>query len=242
MRKTKHTMITVGAWLAALSAAMACGPAFAATVYTYAGTNYTTFYDNCTPPGDSTAGPCVAYTGTMHASGSFTLDIPLPANFGPADISARSDLRWSFFDGVNTYSSADTAHALAEPGGFVVQTDASGVPVYSGTVIGLDLWQTVPGANNYIDFLNIGYRPYSPPVGDYANTGWKCFAVTGNLCTTDNYGANIANAASSAAGLWSVTAVASPSTATAPSLGRLAVAMLLAALATAGCQTLRRMR
>lgn len=228
-------MTTFAGWLAAFSTATAS--AAAATTYNYVGTKYSVFYDNCTPPGNPTAGPCVAYTSAMYARGSFTLDTPLPANFGPADISKRSDLSWSFFDGVNTYSSTDTAHALVEPGSFVVQTDASGVPVYSGTVIALDLWQTTPGVNNYVNFLDIGYRPYSPPAGDYANTGWKCFAVTGNVCTTDNYGPNIANAASSAAGSWSA---ATP--VTAPSLGGWAAAMLLGVLALAGVGALRRTR
>ncbi len=236
MRKTKPTTAALAGWIVALSAAVTATPALAAATYQYVGTPYTTFYDNCTPPGDSTAGPCVTYTAAMYARGIFTLDTPLPPNFGPADISARSDLRWSFFDGINTYSSADTAHALVESGGFVVRTDASGVPIYSGTVIDLELWQTVPGVNNYINFLNVGYRPYSPPVGDYANTGWKCFAVSGNACTADNYGPNIANAVSSAAGAWSMSLSAVP----APWLGPWATAMLLGLLTVAGSAMLRR--
>lgn len=235
MRKKKSTLIGAVGGIAMLSAAMASPSAAAAAVYTYVGTNYTVFYDNCTPPGNPAAGPCVTYTAAMHASGSFTLDAPLPPNFGPADISMRSDLKWSFSDGVNTYSSSDTAHALVPSGQFVVQTDAAGVPVYSGTVIGLDLWQTTPGVNNFINFLNIGYRPYSPPPGDYANTGWQCFKVNGNDCTTDNYGPNIANAASSAAGTWSVAASVA-----APSLGPWALALLLGVMALFGGQAVRR--
>jgi hypothetical protein len=238
MRKTKWSLQGIAAWVVVFSAATASASAFATTVYHYVGTNYTVFYDGCTPPGDPTAGPCVAYTAVMYARGSLSLGTPLPPNFGPADISTRGDLQWSFSDGINIYSSADPGHALVEPGYFIVQTDASGIPVYAGTVIDLDLWQTTPGANNYVDFLNIGYRPYSPPVGDYANTGWKCFAVTGNLCTTDNYGPNIANAASSAAGSWSVVAAS----VTAPMLGSWAAAILLGAMALAGSRVLRPVR
>ena len=229
MQKKKGLPIGIVGWLALLLATTAPGSALASAVYTYVGANYSDFFDNCTPPGDPTAGPCVTYTSSMHASGSFTLDTPLPPNFGPADISGRSDLKWSFSDGIHTYSSADTAHALVEPGLFKVQTDAAGVPVYTGTSIALSLWQTTPGVDNYINFLDIGYRPYSPPVGDYANTGWKCFAVTGNLCTSDNYGPNISNVASAAAGTWSVAVSVS-----APSLGSWAMAILLGALALMG--------
>lgn len=220
-------------------AATAAAPAFATTAYNYVGTNYSVFYDNCTPPGNPSAGPCVTYTSAMHAQGWFSLDTPLPANFGPTDISARSDLQWSFTDGVNAYASADTAHAHVSPGNFKVQTDAMGNIVYSGTVLGLELRQTTLAVNNYFDFLNIGYRPYSPPVGDYANTGWICLGVTGNECMESSYGANIANAASSAAGIWTSSSSAS-TTATAPTLGSWAILGLLTALLGFGARILRR--
>ena len=220
-------------------AAIASAPAFATTTYNYVGANYSVFYDNCTPPGNPAAGPCAAYTSVMHAQGWFSLDTPLPANFGPADISTRSDLQWSFTDGVNTYASADTAHAHVSPGNFKVQTDAAGNIVYSGTVLGLELRQTTLAVNNYLDFLDIGYRPYSPPAGDYANTGWICLAVTGNECTTTNYGANIANAASSAAGTWTSSG-STPTAAAAPTLGSWAMLGLLATLLGFGARILRR--
>ena len=235
MRKEKGLRVGIAGWLAVFSAAMASGPAFASAVYSYVGSNYAVFYDNCTPPGNSTAGPCVTYTSSMHASGSFTLDTPLPPNFGPADISGRSDLRWSFSDGINTYSSTDTAHIWLTPGYFIVKTDAAGVPIFSGTSLAINLWQTTPGVNNFYDALDIGYRPYSPPPGDYANTGWQCYELQGNICTTDSYGPNISNVASAAEGTWSVSVSVS-----APSLGPWALVTLLGALALIGSVAVRR--
>lgn len=234
MRKKKGLLIGIVGWLALLPA-MAPGSAFASAVYSYVGANYSHVFDNCTPPGDSTAGPCVTYTSSMHASGSFTLDTPLPPNFGPADISGRSDLKWSFSDGINTYSSTDTAHVWLTPGYFIVKTDAAGVPIFSGTSIAMNLWQTTPGVNNFYDALDIGYRPYSPPPGDYANTGWICFQVDGNVCVEDSYGPNIANVASAAEGTWSVAVSVS-----APLLGPWALVLLLGALGLIGGVAVRR--
>jgi len=232
-----------GGWFGLLSLALlatAAVPASATTTYVYAGSPYAVFYDNCAPPGDPTAGPCVTYTAAMSAHGSFTLNTPLPPNFGPADISTRSDLVWSFSDGVNTYTGTDP-QALIEPGGFKVQTDATGVPIYSGTVIAVDRWQTTAAANNYFDILDIGYRPYSPPVGDYGNTGWKCFVVVGNNCNSSNYGPNIANAASAAAGTWTVIASAAPvAPVAAPSLARSTLVSLIGALLATGALLFRR--
>ena len=214
-------------------------PAFATTTYTYVGTNYSTFYHNCTPPGDPSAGPCIAYTASMHVQGWFSLDTALPANFGPADISTRSDLKWSFNDGVNTYASADTAHALIEPGLFIVQTDATGKPVFPGTSIALDLWETTPGVNNYFDYINIGYQPVAPHAGDYVGTGMKCFAVTGNVCTDYNVGPNDSYAASVTSGAWTVSTSATAPV-SAPSLGTWATASLLLMLFGLGARSLRR--
>jgi hypothetical protein len=225
-----RTTSSLFGWAALAALATSATPAFATTTYVYVGAPYAVFYTSCTPPGDPTAGPCVAYTAAMNAHGSFTLDTPLPPNFGPADISTRSDLVWSFSDGVNTYTGTDP-QSLIEPAGFKVQTDAAGVPVFSGTVIAVDRWQTTAAPNNYFDILNIGYRPYSPPVGDYGNTGWKCFVVVGNNCNSSNYGPNIANAASAAAGTWSVIASAAPVTpVAAPSLTRSMMLLLIGAL------------
>lgn len=235
MQKKNGLRIGIVGWFTVLAATMASGSAFASAVYSYVGANYSYVFDNCAPPGNPTAGPCVIYTPSMHASGSFTLDTPLPPNFGPADISGRSDLEWSFSDSINTYSSTDTAHVWLEPGYFIVKTDAAGIPVFSGTSLAMNLWQTTPGVNNFFDTLDIGYRPYSPPPGDYANTGWQCFQLQGNVCTDDSYGPNISNVASAAEGTWAVSVSVA-----APTLGPWAFGSLLGALALIGGVAVRR--
>ena len=215
--------------------------AFATTTYTYTGTNYSSsgYGYNCTPPGDPTAGPCIAYSTAMHVQGWFSLDAPLPANFGPADISTRSDLKWSFSDGVNTYASADTTHALIQPTWFRVRTDATGKPVFPGTNIDVYLWQTAPAVNNYYDYINIGYQPNPPNTGDYVGTGEKCFALTGNACMTDNTGPNASLATSVTSGTW-ISDNPIIVIATAPAIGGWAGLGLLAAMLGFGFRILRR--
>lgn len=206
--------------------------AFATTTYSYVGKDYSTIYHNCTPPGDPNSGPCVTYTTSMHVQGSFSLDTPLPPNFGPADISMRSDLKWSFSDGINTYSSTDSAHALVETGSFVIQTDATGIPVFPGTSIDLDLWQTTPAANHFYDFINIGYQPVAPHLGDYAGTGEICFTVAGNQCMSDNVGTNVSYVASVTSGTWAILNLALP----APMMGFWTTLALLAVLIVIGAR------
>lgn len=210
--------------------------AFATTTYGYVGKDYSTIYHNCTPPGDPSSGPCVTYATSMHVQGWFSLDTPLPANFGPTDISARTDLKWSFSDGINIYASTDGAHALIESGSFVIQTDATGTPVFPGTSVDLDLWQTTPAANHFYDFINIGYQPVAPHLGDYVGTGEICFTVVGNQCMSDNVGANVSYVASVTSGTW---AILNPTSA-APMMGFWATLALLAVLVVAGARGARR--
>ncbi len=230
----------LGAALAVLASVAAAPAAWAVATYSFTGGTYTN-QDNCTAPGTTGAGPCVQYTSAMRVTGWFSLFTPLPANFGPADISTRPDLAFSFSDGINTYNSTDTTHVYVEPGWFKVKTDAAGVPVYVGTQIALNQWQTTPAVNNYLNALDTNYTPFStPPLGEYATTGWQCFQVDVNgRCTTDNYGANIARAWGSATeGVWTVSVTENP--AAVPALGRGPLLVLAGLLALAGAAILFR--
>jgi hypothetical protein len=213
--------------LGALACVLACAsPVQAQTTYTYTGATFGSI-NNCTLPGTPGAGPCVTYTSAMRVQGSFTLATPLPPNFGPADISTRPDLQWSFSDGVNTISSADTAHTYTDF--FMAQTDALGNPVYAGTSIVVNQWQTTPGVNHFFNWINVAWHPTQ----DQVNTSYECFVVTGNACTNDINGPNDSGAFSPGPGTWAtvtVTAAATAAPVATPTLNPWMLAVLMCSL------------
>ncbi len=95
--------------------------AWAATTYTYTGSNYEAVaIHNFTPP--CSAGSCGAFTTAMSQSGSFTTAAPLPANAVNLDVSGLMTA-FSFSDGLTTYAMGDPNLFLNSAN---VSTDASG--------------------------------------------------------------------------------------------------------------------
>ena len=117
-RRAQHLGMTAALALLALPAT----PALAET-YHFTSPNFTSAYIGA-------PGPTGAYTSSMRVTGSFTTAAPLPANMpltpiGPGASPVRVT-SWSFFDGVRTYTSADSALLYGLPAQFAVATDATG--------------------------------------------------------------------------------------------------------------------
>ncbi len=86
-----------------------------ATTYTYTGERYATVSG--------------VYTTSMAITGSFTTSSPLPANMpitaiGPGGLNLVTS--WSFFDGVSTFTNANSVVVANNPALFRVATDATG--------------------------------------------------------------------------------------------------------------------
>ena len=103
-------------------AALLALPALADT-YTFTGTNYTSAYL-------SAPGPTGGFTAAMRPTGSFTTSAPLPPNMpltaiGPG-ASPELVTAWSFSDGMNTFTNANSGLIYGLPQQFAVATDAAG--------------------------------------------------------------------------------------------------------------------
>lgn len=123
------------------------------------------------------AGPCAAYPAPAALSGWIGINGPLPASATLPDISSYVT-GYAFFDGVNTFSSTDSAVRL---GGFGGSTDASGN--LTSVAVALEKWQTgtAPHQNgDYVAQLII----MAPAPG-----GSQPSAAVGNAYPCNNVGA-----------------------------------------------------
>ncbi len=85
------------------------------TTYVYTGTNY--------------VAPTGTFTTAMRITGSFTTANPLPKNMAPAAIGPAGDGRaiaWSFFNGISTFTQANSSELYGNSTYFVVGTDSLG--------------------------------------------------------------------------------------------------------------------
>lgn len=109
-----------------------------AVTWSYTGANYlaqniTNFTNN-----PCSAGVCASFTPAMKISGSFTVSgSSLPANLTLSEI-GPTVTAYSFSDGVNTYSSTDTASSRMDR--FMVTTDNNGA--LTAVLIQLQVWKT----------------------------------------------------------------------------------------------------
>jgi len=140
-------------------------PAYSAT-YVYTGLNYTNFINHTT----CTAGTCADYTTSMSATGSFTTAIPLAPNLSAVEI-APLVTSYSFFDGLNTYTSGDPNGRIYQ---FQVSTDASGAIVAAGTTVTLHTWTTGSSPHAAGDRFNEVFLQSS---GDAASNNMTCAGV-----------------------------------------------------------------
>ncbi len=145
--------------------------AWAATTYTYTGSNYAAAaIHNFMPP--CGAGNCGAFTTAMSQNGSFTTAAPLPANAVNLDVSGLMTA-FSFSDGLTTYAMGDPNLLLYSAN---VYTDASGA-ILNGYII-FFRWYT-PGTHalgDRLDMMQTGYitgkngKCNQTPVGSFCGT------------------------------------------------------------------------
>lgn len=222
-RRAQHLGMTAALALLALPAA----PALAET-YHFTSPNFTSAYIGA-------AGPTGAYTSSMRVTGSFTTAAPLPANMpltpiGPGASPVRVT-SWSFFDGVRTYTSADSALLYGLPAQFAVATDAA------GQIIGheIDLIQPPPphALNQVVASLALN-STRTLVVGDSV-----CQAVSATppvICTSVRQAGALESAQGAGGGTWTVTA----DPASVPTLSLAGLAALGAALAGVAVASRRR--
>ncbi len=154
----KAAIAILGLWLS--------GTAFA-TTYTVVGSTYTTVFS--------------PYTTAMSVTGTFDTANPLPANMTNLDIGPNGSglvTAWSFFDGVNTFTQANSA---PEPGvgSFSVGTDAKG----NITSFGIDLESPRP-PNAINDVMNTLDINSSGPGFEAVFDATTCAALVGNQCNS----------------------------------------------------------
>jgi hypothetical protein len=175
------------------------------------------------------------YTTSMRITGSFTTAAALPSNMPLTNIGPNggSDLvlSWSFFDGVNTYSNANSVLIYEQPGFFAVSTDASG-GILSFSI---GLMFPVPP--------NTAGQPMNAivfnPVVTEATTANPCTIVTAGICTSiPATGVNIARASncSGTCSGWQVQPSASGSI---PTLSESTLILLVLSIAWLAGSTLR---
>ena len=196
----------------------------AATTYVYSGPNYT-----------SASG---VYTTAMTITGNFTTAAPLPANLANAPIGpggANLVTSWSFFDGVNTLTSANSGLFSGAPTNFAVSTNAAGQITTFNIIVA-----TAPP--NTVGQLMNGIAIFSNNLWQSVISDGGCTTLSGNVCTVINAGspANLANSSGAAVpGAFAISAPAMP----APMLNLSLLALLaLALLALAGIARARQQR
>ena len=174
-------MLTVLRRVAFSVLAFASGLASAGTLYTYTGPAY-----------DSATG---LYTTAMRISGSFTTAAPLPPNLAPGPIGpgAASNLvtGWSFTDGVNTYTDANSMVLFGNPIRFSVSTDASGN--ISGAIVA---FMSPPGSHTVGQLMSGIALSFAAE----ATTTRACEVVTSNVCTS--FTGDTSNYAIAPLGIW----------------------------------------
>ena len=128
----------MGSGFAAVAAMLLCGVATAQpTTYQYVGTYYTN--------------PTGTLTTSMRITGSFTTANPLPPNMPPTAIGPGGDGRaiaWSFFNGIDTFTQANSSELYGITGYFSVGTDDLGNISYYNIGLVAPLPPHTVGGNN----------------------------------------------------------------------------------------------
>ena len=156
--------------------ALAAGGTFAATIYSYLGPKY-----------NVTGGS--GYTTNMSITGSFTTSSQLPANLaltniGPAGTNVVT--AWSFNDGVNTFTKANST-PFSNGASFRVQTNLVGnINAFSITLMSPLPPHSVGQSIRFMSLL-VGNSQQSQ-----GTNGATCLVVTATVCTSvtnaPNYG------------------------------------------------------
>ncbi len=140
------------------------------TTYTYVGQNYTTAHS--------------PYTTAMSLTGTFVTATPLPASMIPATDIGPAGLglvtAWSFSDGVNTFTQANSYPIGPSPGGFNVATDALG----NITVFAISLQSPLP-PNTVGELMNTIHIASPAVFGALAYDAISCAALITDVC--DNW-------------------------------------------------------
>lgn len=193
-----------------------------ATTYQYTGPAYTT------------AGG--VYTTSMRVTGTFTTAKPLQANMPPTAIGpGGSDLvtAWSFNDGVNTFTQADSMVIFGDPMSFTVGTDAD------GNINTAQIGFMAPRKPHVKDEL---MNAFAFDTGSFvqAVTRAPCGKVDGtsSTCVTISVQENYARA-DLAGGIWTIRETAA-SVAPVPTLNSMFLAALAVGLAALSYLSLRR--
>lgn len=190
------------------------------TTYTYTGAAWVLFttFTSCN------AGPCANYPPGSSATGQFTTAAPLPSNMPATDILPLMT-SFSFNDGVNTYSSADSSVRV---GNFNVQS-----------TIHLERWQSGSSPHAPGDRVaSFGFGPF----GGIAQNNSACTSVgtapTGvaDACATLAVDSSTSIAQNILDGTWSRSFAAVPM----PTLSGLSIVLLALLTAVVALQLLRK--
>jgi hypothetical protein len=206
---------------------------WAATTYTFTGTNYTIIvnFSSCG------SGPCANYTNTMNVSGSFTVATALAANLSLQDITGQVTA-YSFSDGINTYANTS---ANARIYSFQVSTDSTGH--ISNSNITLDLWQT--GTAPFNTSNRLASTIVAPGSAQATNNGGCVLLGGGSSGVADSCGAFTGNSSTSTAaggGSWSgggAPPAPAPAPTGVPSLGEWGMIVLASLLGVVASRRLR---
>lgn len=200
-----------------------CSSLATAATYVYQGMNY-----------ESVIG--TNYTTSMRLTGSFTTAAALPGSLlnqdiGPTGLNLVQS--WSFNDGVNTYTPANSYIVPIPGGGFQVSTGADG----SITAALIGIFSPLPAPAHSLGTPISGFQIISGG-GDLAAIGAPCVTLAGSYCA----GAD----GSAAAGGLAETSVAGPFALAPPSpiptLTEWALLILSVLLALGATVPLRRLR
>lgn len=210
---------------------LSIGASAQTATYRYTGATWLLF-TNFTSCG---TGPCANYPPGSDATGQFTTATPLPSNMPVTNVLPLMT-SFSFSDGVNTYSSADSG---ARVGDFSVATGPDGDVVFTGSFnIQLERWQSgssprAPG--DRVASFRLGL------LGGGALNNSACTSVgTAPNGVTDVCAAQAVDSATSSAlnlapGIWSRSLAAVPT----PTLSGLSIVLLACLTAVLASQALR---
>lgn len=190
-----------------------------ATTYQYTGAAYTA------------AGG--VYSTSMRVTGTFTTASPLPANMPPTAIGPGGKnwvTAWSFHDGVNTFTKANSMLLYGAPEAFAVGTDAGG-NINTAQIS----FMAPQGPHTVGDSMNVIYVSDSIVEAVMAA---PCDVVTDSTCAAIRVGSNIA-VVHPADGTWTIRETAA-SVAPVPTLNSVFLAALAVGLAALSYLSLRR--
>lgn len=230
----KHWVIQL---ICAATVMVASGGASAqATTYTANVTSPYGSFSNFTPP--CALGPCQNYAAATTPSGSFTTSAPLPANMAGSNI-AGSLVSYSFSDGINTYSSADSDVRLHT---MTVATDGTGAIVSSLVLVEKWLTGTAPhAAGNRFSFVQLNTSTISGTHNTVCTTLGVSPAGVADSCMAESPDASRSRG-TNAFFTWSSISIAPANPASIPTTSEWGLVGMALLLCLAGCTAVRRRR